>query len=88
VMVQLAFSPGWLTIVIQDKGIGLTREYARQTGFGIRNMRARIQQLDGEMTITSIPGEGVSVQARIPLTDLQNGVPNEIRTAHYPLDRR
>jgi two-component system, NarL family, sensor histidine kinase LiaS len=67
--IQLDFAPGWLSIEVNDQGIGFSIDSPGGSGYGIQSMKARIHQLGGEMKITSSPGQGTSVVARIPLAD-------------------
>jgi signal transduction histidine kinase len=67
--INLVFEPEWLSIEIKDQGIGFAVETSSESGFGIQSMSARIHQLDGKVTITSNPGQGTCVQARIPLVE-------------------
>jgi two-component system, NarL family, sensor histidine kinase LiaS len=67
--VRLEFSPDLLTIEVEDKGVGFSVDAVESTGFGITNMRARIKQLGGEMTIASRMGQGTCLSAQIPIID-------------------
>ncbi|UCG22967.1 MAG: sensor histidine kinase, partial [Chloroflexota bacterium] len=56
---------GDLVLEIIDDGIGLPAD--RSSGIGQRSMRERAAELGGTCTIESPSGEGVRVQARLPL---------------------
>lgn len=50
-----------------DDGVGFDLEEKKSSGFGLRNIRERIAGLGGNVRIISFPGEGTSVEIRIPL---------------------
>ncbi len=55
-------------VVVRDDGRGFDQRAEREaTRFGLIGMRERVQALDGEFRIDSIPGEGVTVTAVIPV---------------------
>ncbi len=58
--------PGRVLIEISDDGVGFDPEEPA-AGFGLLGMRERIALVDGELTITSAPGNGTRLVARIPL---------------------
>lgn len=49
-----------------DDGKGFDMEEKKSSGFGLRNIRERISGLGGTVRIISFPGEGTSVEIRIP----------------------
>lgn len=57
----------WLTITIQDDGVGLPRETG--AGYGLRNMRDRARLLGGEIELAGAGGKGTTVTLSIPWTD-------------------
>ena len=54
-----------LMLRISDDGIGFDLEQTPGSGFGLVSMRERIQGLGGELLISSEPGNGTIVEARI-----------------------
>jgi two-component system sensor histidine kinase UhpB len=52
-------------VQVRDDGVG----FAEQTGigFGISGMRERIEALGGTLAIVTAPGQGTTVQARLPV---------------------
>lgn len=57
-----------LRLVIRDNGRGLPPDAGRRAGtLGLVGMRDRARLIDGDVTISSAPGEGTTVAARIPL---------------------
>jgi signal transduction histidine kinase len=69
---EVAFAPEHLTLVVRDDGIGFTppeqpADLTRQGHFGLMGMRERALLHGGQITITSAPGQGTTVVARLPL---------------------
>jgi signal transduction histidine kinase len=74
--VSLAEEGGALRLCVVDDGKGFDvvaateKVPAGQTGarrFGLRSMRERAQLAGGRLTVTSVPGQGTVVEARIPV---------------------
>lgn len=64
--VVLARLPYGVELEVTDDGRGFVVEDSH--GFGLDGMRRRLAELDGELTVTSSPGEGTRVLALIPLS--------------------
>jgi len=63
--------PETLTIEVRDDGSGFLPDVDAQTlHYGIAGMRERIERLKGEFLLTSEPGRGTVVQARLRLSAL------------------
>jgi signal transduction histidine kinase len=55
-------------ILVRDNGKGFAKKHqAKDARFGLIGMRERVQALDGELHIESSPGDGVTVNALIPV---------------------
>ncbi len=52
-------------LIVSDNGAGYAPE-GIQRGMGMTNMRARAEDLDGDLEITSGPGQGTRVVCRVP----------------------
>ena len=69
--VTLDFALDTVTLTVEDDGAGFDPDAVRIEegggGFGIIGMRQRARLLRGDVTITSAPGEGAKVEARIPI---------------------
>lgn len=53
-------------VVLADNGRGA--DLHRQTlGLGLRGMRERVEMLEGELQIASMPGHGFTIRARLPV---------------------
>jgi len=68
VFLKVSLEPGFCTITIRDNGRGFTEEPAAAGADGLVNIRSRLEQLRGTCSRTSAPGEGTSVEMRVPLT--------------------
>ena len=70
--IEIFRTPEQVLLEIRDEGKGISREkladiQSRGAGFGIRGMRERARQFDGEMTIES-NGTGTSFRVTIPMS--------------------
>jgi signal transduction histidine kinase len=65
----LAMGEGFVELRIADNGKGFEGHdpFRPGGGFGLWAMRARAQAVGGQLTVTSRPGEGTTVAARLPL---------------------
>lgn len=54
-------------IEVRDDGAGFDTEEATE-GFGLAGMRERVDLVHGEIEVTSVPGRGTKVTARVPAT--------------------
>lgn len=70
--VSVVVEDGTLLVEIADGGPGYTPAEAHEAEdaghFGLAMMRRRVEQAGGELTVTSEPGIGTRVAARLPLT--------------------
>ncbi|MEO5926416.1 MAG: sensor histidine kinase [Bryobacteraceae bacterium] len=62
--VVLYESPVDVVVTVQDDGRGFTKGPAR--GIGLLGMRERVEELEGEFTVTSSPGSGALIRAKLP----------------------
>lgn len=60
----LAPSGGYVELEVTDDGVGFVLAEAR--GFGIDGMQRRLEEIGGELTVTSAPGEGTRVLVNVP----------------------
>ena len=73
--VALAVEAGqWFLLHVQDNGIGFDISQTESApadgghrGLGLISMRERAEQIGGQLTIESMPGQGTSVLAKLPL---------------------
>jgi signal transduction histidine kinase len=66
--IQLRYEGGGLQIAVSDNGCGFAPAAAGNLdGNGLRNIRARVEEIGGEVTIASTPGHGTRVTLRVSL---------------------
>ena len=70
VMISLGCRDGDLLLLVSDDGKGMPDESEQKSGsYGVIGMRERAQGLGGTLHLSSIPGEGTTVEAVIPIGD-------------------
>ncbi|MCP3031440.1 histidine kinase [Halobacillus sp. A1] len=55
------------TIVIKDDGKGFDPSVKKEKSFGLVGMRERVEMVNGDLDIHSVPGEGTIVTIKMPL---------------------
>lgn len=73
IVVELARDDTTARLVVRDDGRGFDAASAvadshEADSFGLHAMRERVEQLDGTLTINSVPRQGTEVTARLPFT--------------------
>jgi PAS domain S-box-containing protein len=67
-LVRLSFKPDSCRLTIQDDGVGFDSEsIGRYGGYGLENMRDRLEQINGALTIDSQPGIGTTLEIEVSL---------------------
>jgi signal transduction histidine kinase len=66
VSVELVWQEDQIYLTIHDDGKGFDTTIPAQ-GLGLRSMQERITQVEGELKVSSKPGEGTIISAQIPL---------------------
>jgi signal transduction histidine kinase len=69
--VEVAFAPDALSLLVRDDGVGFIppeqpADLARAGHFGLMGMRERALLYGGQLMITSSPGQGATIAARLP----------------------
>lgn len=63
IYVHLENNDGRLELEVRDDGIGLDNRYMKKkSGIGLNNVVSRVNYLNGNITIDSIPGRGTSIR--------------------------
>jgi signal transduction histidine kinase len=65
-------SPDFVTVAIADDGVGADTQVPTQ-GLGLIGMRERVAALAGHLEVSSTPGSGFQLKARIPVEGSRNG---------------
>jgi signal transduction histidine kinase len=66
VEIQLKQEDNRIVLIIQDNGIGFSREQTRM-GYGLQGMRERIMSLDGHLEVITAPQQGCRILAEFPI---------------------
>ena len=90
-VIRIARSDGRVSVEIQDHGKGILPERLTDIqlqggGVGIRGMRERLRNLDGELTIQS-DGSGTTFLATLPVAESQNATASGTEVQASPLQK-
>ncbi|MBK9729720.1 MAG: hypothetical protein IPO83_00240 [Chitinophagaceae bacterium] len=64
---ELKFKDTQAEITLQDDGKGFLDNDKLERGNGLMNMQKRIRQLNGEIDVRSVPGNGTVLKLRVPI---------------------
>jgi len=67
VRVQLESADGWIRLIVEDDGRGLSGAPPDGRGMGMIGMRARARSAGGDLKVHSQPGRGVVIEVEVPL---------------------
>ncbi|MBI2724083.1 MAG: sensor histidine kinase [Chloroflexi bacterium] len=68
VQISLAFSPDCVRLDVADDGVGIGEaEPGGRVGFGMGNLRARVEALHGTLHVRSEAGEGTRIGVTLPM---------------------
>jgi signal transduction histidine kinase len=56
-----------IRLTIQDDGRGMGAQQTNGRGLGLIGMRARARSAGGDLSVASRPGDGVRIEARVPI---------------------
>ncbi|MGE4095860.1 MAG: GAF domain-containing sensor histidine kinase, partial [Candidatus Binatia bacterium] len=74
ISLNLSFMTNELQLQIHDDGQGFDMTYpSRSSGFGLTSMRERAEQIGGQFTISSLPGQGTQITVSIPVSHFSSG---------------
>ena len=66
VQVRLVGRGPWVTVTVEDDGVGFDVAAPRQLTHGLLGMRYRLEAEGGRLVLRSAPGHGTTVQAELP----------------------
>jgi signal transduction histidine kinase len=73
VLVAIECAEAGVVLRVSDDGLGFDPDHVQMIGdiahFGLIAMRERVEALGGRFRVTTAPGQGTVVEARLPLTD-------------------
>lgn len=61
IIVQLDYNDGLLALTVEDDGVGIGRQTSQNGGMGLDSVRSRVHVMNGNMSISSSPGEGTAI---------------------------
>lgn len=66
ISIQIVKEDDYISLLIDDDGIGFNPEKSIKNGLGIRNIQSRVQLYNGFMSIDSGEGSGTSIHIKMP----------------------
>jgi signal transduction histidine kinase len=68
ITIQLIREKNEFTLMVEDNGKGFDLEKAgSQDGIGLKNIRSRVEYLNGSVSFDSAPGKGTTIVVEIPV---------------------
>jgi signal transduction histidine kinase len=67
VLVSVRAEHDGIIVVVQDDGVGFNTRSSSRGGLGLLGIQERVQELDGNMRISSEPGNGTTIRVEIPV---------------------
>lgn len=68
VCIEIAFAPGSVRLAVEDDGVGMSEGAAGgRTGYGMGNLRRRVEELGGEVAVRSEPNAGTRIDVALPM---------------------
>jgi signal transduction histidine kinase len=64
--VRVEAQQGQVVVEVRDNGCGFHPAAGHPGHFGLDSMRTRAAEIDGRITITSVPGSGTLVRVCVP----------------------
>jgi signal transduction histidine kinase len=67
VNVTLRRDDGHIVLLAEDNGVGIVNEN-KSNGFGMKNLKMRVEQLNGQIQVDTVPLEGTVIRVQVPLS--------------------
>jgi signal transduction histidine kinase len=67
VRIALHGSPTWVSVIIQDDGVGMDTDNPPHSGIGLIGIEERVRELGGSVNFDSQVGKGTLIRVEIPL---------------------
>lgn len=68
-VVELCLADDGIRLSVRDWGIGFDVAKVQEERFGLRGVRERARLLGGSAEVASVPGQGTTVQVRLPMVE-------------------
>jgi len=66
ITINLEYNDQYTYLTISDDGCGFDSQLAEKShGYGLRNIRERVERMDGSMTLDTSPGRGTTVSVKV-----------------------
>ncbi len=71
VRLDLKAQGGEISLLVEDNGVGFSPQEVRikSGGYGLENLRSRVEDLEGSFLLEATPGEGTQTEIRIPIQE-------------------
>ncbi len=70
VKIEVGFAEDRLMLAVEDDGIGISEtEPGERVGFGMGNLRRRVDELGGAIEVKSVPDAGTRIEVTVPIGD-------------------
>jgi signal transduction histidine kinase len=70
VRIDLGFADHTVSLAIEDNGIGIdSKAPGERVGFGMDNLRKRVDDLGGTLDVRTTAGEGTRIEVKVPVTE-------------------
>ena len=80
---------GWVHASVADDGRGFDPAAEKRKGLGLLGMEERVRELGGQLSVTSVPGRGATIEIHLPEPAMLEGnhATNDDRTSNDSDDR-
>lgn len=75
VWVRLAVEHDQVAVSVRDDGVGFDTRVQARFAFGLVGMRFRVEAEGGTLSLVSAPGQGTSIQVKLPPSSLRPPIP-------------
>lgn len=66
--IEIVFAPGCVRLAVADDGIGMSEGAGGgRTGYGMGNLRRRVEELGGDVVVRSEPNAGTRIDVTLPI---------------------
>jgi NarL family two-component system sensor histidine kinase LiaS len=75
VKITLDFGADDVRLLISDDGVGIGEQEPglRRVGYGMGNLRKRVEDLEGTLRIATEPNAGTKIEVRVPVAAAEPG---------------
>ncbi len=70
VWLDMRMCNGFVEVSVRDDGVGFDATVSPRSAYGLVGMRFRVEAEGGSLTVSSVPGQGTKILARLPASTL------------------